>query len=255
MFAMPTVTAVPRLRAPIILVHGLLGFDAIRIGKLELIPYFRDVAPFLRRAGNRVFVARLSPTSRVPQRAEQLLRFVKRVSPIEPVHLFAHSLGGLDGRYAIARLGMNVLTLTTLGTPHRGTSFADWGLMRFRWILQPGRFPNFQFMPALLDLTTTACQQFNRDIQDTPQVRYFSVAGRYAGAWPLSSRIVTANEGDNDGVVSLASANYGESFDVWNGDHLSLINWPTPGTLFSRQWCDHREDYANLVRRLSDLGY
>jgi len=40
-------------------------------------------------------------------------------------------MGGLDSRHAISlRLGLaeRVLTLTTLGTPHRGTAFADWGV-------------------------------------------------------------------------------------------------------------------------------
>src|SRR5262249_5187529 len=38
------------------------------------------------------------------------------------VHVFAHSMGGLDARYMISRLGMakRVLSLTTIATPHRG---------------------------------------------------------------------------------------------------------------------------------------
>jgi len=36
------------------------------------------------------------------------------------VHLFAHSMGGLDARHMITHLGManRVRTLTTIGTPH-----------------------------------------------------------------------------------------------------------------------------------------
>ena len=77
-----------------------------------------------------MFVPWLSPTGGVADRAQQLKDFIDRVSPAEPVHLFAHSMGGLDARYMISCLGMaqRVLTLTTLGTPHRGTAFADWGI-------------------------------------------------------------------------------------------------------------------------------
>ena len=48
-------------------------------------------------------------------------------------------MGGLDARYLISRLGMadRVLSLTTLGTPHRGTSFADWGVSRLQRYLRP----------------------------------------------------------------------------------------------------------------------
>src|SRR3954449_12297189 len=43
--------AVPRLRAPIVLVHGLFGFDVFRAFDIELLPYFRGIRGFLRRAG------------------------------------------------------------------------------------------------------------------------------------------------------------------------------------------------------------
>ena len=39
----------------------------------------------------------------------------------------------------ISRLGMapRVLSLTTLGTPHRGSAFADWGVRRFARLVCP----------------------------------------------------------------------------------------------------------------------
>ena len=43
------------------------------------------------------------------------------------VHIIAHSMGGLDARHMIVDLGMadKVASLTTIGTPHRGTILAD----------------------------------------------------------------------------------------------------------------------------------
>src|SRR5436190_15283192 len=112
--------AAPRVRAPVILVHGLLGFDTVRVAGLNVLPYFPGVEGALRKAGNRVVTVRLSPTAGVAHRAAELRSFLDRDVPTEPVHILAHSMGGLDSRYMISCLGMDdrVLSLTTLGTPH-----------------------------------------------------------------------------------------------------------------------------------------
>src|SRR5436190_23024830 len=113
---------IPRLRAPIVLVHGLLGFGRVRIGPWVIATYFRGLPEALEQAGNRVLVPSLSMTGGVAERARQLKAYLDREAPNEPVHLFGHSMGGLDSRYLITHLGMSdcVLSLTTLGTPHRG---------------------------------------------------------------------------------------------------------------------------------------
>ena len=110
---------VPQLRSPIVLVHGLFGFDQVRMGPLVLVDYFHGIPPVLRAAGNRVLVPKLSPTASIASRAAQLKAFIDRESPGEPVHLVGHSMGGLDCRYLITHLDMasRVLSLTTLGTP------------------------------------------------------------------------------------------------------------------------------------------
>jgi triacylglycerol lipase len=254
--------SLPKLRSPIILVHGLLGFDRFKLGNWTIVSNFPKIPEFLEAAGNRVFVAWLSPTGGVAERAVQLKDFVNKVSPQEPVHLLAHSMGGLDSRYLISRLDMapRVLSLTTLGTPHRGTPFADWGIRRFEPILKPLvtqlRIP----VQAFYDVTTAQCKLFNEAVPDMPGVRYFSVAGQYEGGWHspewiLSHSIVTQAEGPNDGVVSVASARYGESLEVWPGDHVSLINWFNPWAWFRRGGMDRTGQYGSLVCRLKDEGF
>src|SRR5207247_792188 len=98
----------------------------------------------------------------------------------EPVHLIGHSLGGLDSRYLISCLGMapRVLTLTTVGTPHRGSPFADWGVRRFAPLLRP--VLDYFRVPceAVFDLTVANSRRFNAAVPDVPGVRYFSVAGQ-----------------------------------------------------------------------------
>jgi triacylglycerol lipase len=253
---------IPKLRAPVVLVHGLFGFEQLKLAGLTLASYFPGIPNLLRGAGNRVLVPSLSPTAGVAIRAQELKDFINRESPHEPVHLFGHSMGGLDSRYMISCLGMadRVLTLTTLGTPHRGTSFLDWGVNRFERIVKPV----FEWLgwptQAFYDLTTGKCNDFNARVPDVPNVRYFSVAGQYDGRyflpeWLLPHGHVHENEGPNDGVVSVASATYGEGVTVWEGDHFSLVNW---AHLWGRNrsfWRDPVPRYGPLIRRLADEGY
>ena len=254
--------AVPVLKAPVVLVHGLLGFDKLAMGAWTLTHYFRGIPEMLRAAGNRVLVARLNPIGGIAERAAQLKSLLDVESPHEPVHLIAHSMGGLDSRYMISRLGMapRVLSLTTIGTPHRGSSFVDWGVRRFARLV----CPVFEFFglsyQAFKDLTTANCKVFNRETPDAPGVRYYSIAGRFltdwlAPEWQLSSSIVERMEGPNDGVVSVESATYGENCDVWEGDHLNLVNWTHPLAGAFRHSPERSADYAGLVCRLAAAGF
>jgi triacylglycerol lipase len=253
---------VPKLRCPIVLVHGLLGYHRLELCGWTIASYFANIPEFLAAGGNRVLVAQLSPTGGVAERAAQLKLFLDRESPTEPVHLFAHSMGGLDARYLISRLGMagRVLSLTTIGTPHRGTTFADWGVNRLQRLLEPVCQRLALPVQAFYDLTTATCRAFNEQVPDVAGVRYFSVAGRHEGGWltpewQLSYPIVLRAEGANDGLVSLASATYGEDCEVWQGDHLSLVNWLNPISLRRGLCQDRSPRYAALVRRLADEGF
>src|SRR5579884_2279714 len=175
----------PRLRAPIVLVHGLFGFDTLGLGPWVLKRYFHGVPEALTAAGNRVLVARVSPTGGVALRAAQLRQQIDAALPGESFHLIGHSMGGLDGRYLISRLGMapRVLSLTTLGTPHRGSPFADWGIHHFKNLVSPVLDFFGVSYQAFEDLTVARCRLFNEQTPDAPGVRYFSVAGRIKHSW------------------------------------------------------------------------
>src|SRR5262249_25680556 len=113
---------------------------------------------------------------------------------------------------------------------------------------------------AFIDLTTAECQRFNAEAPDRPGVRYFSVAGLHDGnpltpEWLLSYRLVLANEGANDGVVAVESAKWGESFELWEGDHFSLVNWLNPFAR-NRGWGrDPTKRYGPLLERLAAEGF
>jgi triacylglycerol lipase len=123
--------------------------------------------------------------------------------------------------------------------------------------------PLFEFAnvpyEAFFDLTVDRCAAFNRLTPDAPGVRYFSVAGDFrphwlTPEWQLPARILARTEGPNDGVVSVASASWGEDCTHWDGDHLNLINWKHSWTPAHRQK-DRAPDYTALVRRLADEGF
>src|SRR5262249_50394766 len=158
------------LRAPIVLVHGLLGFDRLRMLGWNVFDYFSGIREALAAAGNRVLAPRLSPTRAIAERAAELRAFLAWKPPAGPVHPIAHSMGGLDARYLISRLGMadRVLTLTTIGTPHRGSAFADWGIVT----LEPMLAPFFDLFglsrQAFRDLTMVSCKAFNEQVPDAP---------------------------------------------------------------------------------------
>jgi len=238
---------------PIVLVHGLLGFDRVKVGPLTLLRYFPGIEDALVAKGHRVGVPNLSKTRGVAHRAKELKRFILDRFPEERVHLIAHSMGGLDARYVISRLGMHdrVLSLTTIGTPHRGSAFADWGIRRLSRSVKP--FLHFWGIPtdAFDDLTTEACARFNERTPDAPGVRYYSVAGACPQRlvpwqwWPAT--VLSPEDGPNDGVVSVKSAAWGDGTEVWDGDHMNLVNRRNPR---APHWGHRSSDYLRLVERL-----
>jgi triacylglycerol lipase len=243
-------------------VHGLLGFDRLTIAGFTMANYWPGILDKLQQAGNRVLVPFLSPTGGVAARAGQLKAFILEQAPREPVHIIGHSLGGLDARYMISHLGMaeHTLTLTTLGAPHRGTAFADWGVSRLERLVKPMLLLLGMPTEGFYDVTTAKCRAFNQATPDAPGVRYFSVAARHDGSylnpeWLLPYHIVHRAEGDNDGVVSIASATWGEDLDVWEGDHLSLVNWFNPFGKNRGFFRDPMPRFGRILSKLADLGY
>jgi triacylglycerol lipase len=252
-----------RVQAPIILVHGLLGFTRLRALGWPIATYFNGIGEALTAAGNQVFTPSTSPTASVAERAGELKEFLDANLPNGPLHLIAHSMGGLDARYLISRLGMagRVLTLTTLGTPHRGSAFADWGTDHLGPAVQP--FLDLFDIPAdgFYDLRRDRCAEFNAQTPDADGVRYFSIAGAFVPDGLSAPRflpfgIIAVEEGPNDGLVSVDSARYGESFAQWNDcNHADLINWPNPAAQAEDRWHDRTVDYLALIAQLAERGF
>ena len=112
---------------------------------------------------------------------------------------------------------------------------------------------------AKRDDLQTAMQLIKKTVPDAPGVRYLAVAGvceaQLRGPeWWLPHSIVDRAEGPNDGVVSVASARWGEHTDVWKGDHLNLVNWPNRFARRRGLWESLAPDYGRIVRRIAEAG-
>jgi triacylglycerol lipase len=237
----------PQPHAPIVLVHGIFGFDQLTLGGVKLVDYFRLIPAALRADGNLVpQPPRLNTAGSIAERAHDLKSYLEDASNPEvfskPVHLVAHSMGGLDARHMISQLGMadRVLSLTTIGTPHHGSPIADAVITATDPILNSFVEHLGVDIQGIADLTTNACARFNAEVPDAPNVRYFSVAGQFVpprilgkptGILGLLHDIVQGKEGDNDGLVSVRSATFGQRpenwtfLGTWEGNHFRLINW------------------------------
>jgi len=221
-------------RYPIVLVHGMVG--EVEVGTSRA-GYFRGVADRLRTAGIEVHAPRVSPAAPVSVRARELVLQIDKITA-RRVNIIAHSMGGLDARYAIAHLGLadRVASLTTIATPHHGTPLADVGTsflgrkLGLRKLLSATRLN----LDGVYDLTTSSASAFNRRVKNAPGVRYACVLagtdGMNTAVNPLLRpvhRFLSSRLGPNDGLVPMSSQVWGEIIDEIDADHWAQIGWST----------------------------
>ncbi len=242
-----------RTRFPVVLAHGLFGFDEIRL-VLRRHEYFRGIPRWLRQLGAEVHTPRVPPISAVAVRAQELADQVRSL-PARRVNIIAHSMGGLDARYAVSRLGLSdrVASVTTLGTPHHGVPIVDLGtgVGQKVGLALLGRALGVE-LHAFYDLTTEKMAQFNRTVPDALGVMYGCVlaapkAGERINPLLLPAFLyMRALHGDNDGLVSVPSQTWGDVIARTEADHLAQIGW----------WkgFDARALYEELFRELRARG-
>lgn len=243
---------------PVVLCHGLCGFNELDM-HLPVLPtyeYWGGIKESLQGAGATVITTAVPPVSSIQERAETLAASLTEILKEKPwkkdtekedqsdeeepmVNLIAHSMGGLDSRYLIKHLAKDlpfrVASLTTIATPHHGTSFADWcfdelgdkNVDRLYTILEGLGVQN---PDGFKQLTRSYLRQFNKDTVDDPDVSYYSYGAQYFPHWYNvfypSWKIIDSYEGPSDGLVSVQSAQWGTYLGTINNcDHLDLINW------------------------------
>jgi triacylglycerol lipase len=264
--------------APIVLVHGIFGFTRIAIKGFKIGDYFREIPDALRRDGHIVpDPPQTNRAGSVAERAQDLKNYFtdpdRRDVVGKKVHIIAHSMGGLDARFMISKLGMadRALSLTTIATPHHGSPIANAVVKA----TEPGLTQLLGSLgvdvKATLDLTTEACEQRNREVLDEAGVAYFSIAGQFVppkkflifgkskGVLGPTYDLIAKTENNNDGVVSVWSATMGRPawthLDTWNVNHFREINWGTNGVPSWREKRDQSvvEKYRALVKQIKDL--
>jgi len=233
-------------RPTVILLHGLFGFR-----RFLWFDYFRGVKPLLESLGCRVIVTGVSWSGPIEMRAEQLAR--QLATEPGPLHLIAHSMGGLDARRFITHLGGagKVASLTTLATPHHGSPAADDVCHGFSL---------FRLSKGVHDLTTESMHAFNASTPDHPDVIYRS----YSASRPLNelpwltrhyARAIMAAEGENDSQVSVRSARWGEHIETLPADHFELIGlnlWLN--RLRKRKSFNHLDVYRDIAEWIRSQG-
>jgi triacylglycerol lipase len=116
-------TGYTQTRYPIVLVHGLFGFD--NLGPLE---YFYGIPGALRSGGANVYVTSVSAANSTEVRGEQLLYQVRQVlaaTGAAKVNLIGHSHGGPTSRYVASVRPDLVASVTSIGGVNHGSKVAD----------------------------------------------------------------------------------------------------------------------------------
>lgn len=123
-------------RYPIVLVHGIFGFD--NIGPVE---YFYGIPSALRADGARVYLVQVSAANSHEVRGEQLLTQVKQIlaaSGATKVNLMGHSQGSPTSRYVASVRPDLIASVTSIDGVNKGSAVADVALK----VAPPGSISN-----------------------------------------------------------------------------------------------------------------
>lgn len=164
---------------------------------------------FLRR-GYEFRVVHAKPAGSIEERARELYALIAINKP-KRIHLVSHSMGGLSARYVACNLNRNdIVSVTTISTPHHGSIFAD------KYVKDPVLKPDDNdFEQAYKQLTSAHMSEWNKTCPDNPNVKYFSMGF----------------EGDD--MVTPSSALWGKSLGVGHCSHLMQTS-PWFGGQFSK---------------------
>ena len=216
-------------RYPLVLIHGA-GFR-----DLKWPVYWGRIPKELEKRGAVIRYGLQDCWASTETNAAEIVRRIDAIlleTGAEKVNLIAHSKGGLEARMAASSLGAGtkIASITTVATPHRGSKTVDllfkmpgglFNLAAFavnNWIRVVGdKKPDF--LAVCRGFTTRAMAEFNAKNPDVPGIYYQSYAcvmGHPFSDLNLSTAnfVVKRLEGENDGLVTVDSASWGENCHV-----------------------------------------
>jgi triacylglycerol lipase len=261
---------------PILLVHGISFRDDVPI-----IKYWSHIPKILEKNGAKVYLAHTnafnSHIDNALQLRERVLEILEQTGS-KKINIIAHSKGGLESRYMITRLDMadKVASLTTLGTPHRGSYIADtlltW-LNNKNWLRKFISFANSfarcigdknpDALNAAKNLTIGYMQNFNQSVPDISHVYYQSYGGVVSKDHPqrivrFQEKILSEKEGENDCTVSVKSYQWGnfkgivKSNQDYGVSHFDIIGLKL---LNPRCAFDAEAFFVDVIKGLKERGF
>jgi triacylglycerol lipase len=234
------------LKYPVLMCHGYGGFST-----LVTPSPLHNSCMRLRGYGIHAYAPNIVPYATIETRAEQWAQIIKKLISrygYNRINVIAHSMGGLDMRYAISKLNMAdcVASLTTIATPHRGASLAEIVLNTpdalkeklgelINWFGE-SIFPGHKSdsVAAVEQLTREyVTTEFNPATPDAELVAYFSFSAAVGKGtkeplnpiYRLQNQLIFQNEGINDSFVTVESAKWGKHLKTLNISHLEQIEF------------------------------
>jgi len=260
------------LRHPILLCHGY-GAIASVVKPSPL----HDACMLLRSHSIVASAPNIVPYAKIEIRAEAWVKLVDQVleqTGAGKLNIVAHSMGGLDMRYAISKLDIadKVESLTTVASPHRGTSLAEFALKApsvlrekfvdfFDWVGN-NIYPQIKSdaLGPVGQLTRDYVQnEFNPNTPDAEGVVYYSYSaavgeGTDQPIHPITryqNKFIYDKEGPNDGFVSVESALWGKHLGTIDISHLEQMKLRVDKKRIPA-W---ESFWIKLVRDLADQGH
>jgi triacylglycerol lipase len=254
---------------------------------LGIIDYWGDIPSALQSNGANVFITNVngmdSKANKAASWKTQVLQILA-VTGKAKVNVIGHSDGCLYTRYAISNLGMGsmVASHTSIAGPHRGSCIADMimGLLddtgltslagtALDWVWEfvmgdtnpDTESQGYELTRSYMNNT------FNPNVPNVSSVYYQSWAYRVtstigAGLLTITWLAMLPVEGDNDCLVSVNSAKWGNFRGVIDGgfwgqllgggvSHLAAVGLLTP---FSVGY-DPSDHFVSVVSELKKKGY
>ena len=261
-----------KLKHPVFLCHGYGAIGSVvKSGPLH------DPCMSIRSHGVVAIAPNTVPYAKIETRAENWIRLIQKFCKdhgYQKVNVVTHSMGGLDMRCALSKMdaGEFVESLTTIATPHQGSSLADLvlktpdGVMEklsemFDWF-GDNMYPKTK-SDALGSLEQLTCGYardiFNPDHPDVDEVSYYSYSAAVGKGtkFPINPVLRFQNnqifdkEGENDAFVSVKSAKWGTHLETIPLSHLSQMHLQMnkeSSKIYDTFW-------MNVLKRLAEKGH
>lgn len=261
-----------KLKYPVFLCHGYGAIGSVvKSGPLH------DPCMEIRGHGVVAIAPNTVPYAKIETRAENWVSLIQKFCEqhgYEKVNVVAHSMGGLDMRCALSKMDAAeyVESLTTIASPHHGSSLADLVLKTPELVMEKlsemfDWFGEFMFpktkSDALGSLEQLSCGYardiFNPQHPDVEGVDYYSYSAAVGKGTDFSINPVLRfqnnqifdKEGENDAFVSVKSAKWGTHLETIPLSHISQMHLQ----MNKETTKIYKKFWLNVLKRLAENGH